>query len=151
MLEHMASTWNPEKSQISSGLKWSRPSGRIRRNKLGYYSGLAMLPNDVAIAWGTRASVGKAKKKKKQEGWELIPSKSGCSWVGIFQFFLTGELVGCSQCDVVIWICAIEGAQRHQTAFYWLSFRVAPRTLQLTPSRHAASLYSPSRAFDGIK
>lgn len=92
-LEHMASTWNHEKSHISPGLKWSRPSGRIRRNKLGYYSGLAVLPNDVVIAWGTGASVGKAKKKKKSEGgegWELIPGKSGCSWVGIFFVFFDG-------------------------------------------------------------
>lgn len=33
--------------------------GRISRNKLGYYSGLAIVPSDVVIASGTEASVGK--------------------------------------------------------------------------------------------
>ncbi|KAI3365611.1 hypothetical protein L3Q82_010693 [Scortum barcoo] len=39
-------------------------SVRISRNKLGYYSGLAVVPNDVVIASGTGASVGKAGEKK---------------------------------------------------------------------------------------
>lgn len=39
-------------------------SVRISRNKLGYYSGLAVVPNDVVIALGTGASVGKAGEKK---------------------------------------------------------------------------------------
>ena len=35
-----------------------------RRNKLGYYSGLAVVPNDVVNALGTGVSVGKAGEKK---------------------------------------------------------------------------------------
>lgn len=85
MLEHMASTWNHEKTQISSGLKWSRPSGRIRRNKLGYYSGLAVLPNDVAIAWGTGASVGKAKKNKKKA--RRVGADTKLEWLQLSVFF----------------------------------------------------------------
>lgn len=43
-----------------TGLK----SVKISRNKLGYYSGLAVVPNDVVSALGTGASVGKAGEKK---------------------------------------------------------------------------------------
>lgn len=39
-------------------------SVRISRNKLGYYSGLAVVPNDVVIALETGASVGKAGENK---------------------------------------------------------------------------------------
>lgn len=94
-LEHMASTWNHEKSHISPGLKWSRPSGRIRRNKLGYYSGLAVLPNDVVIAWGTGASVGKAKKKKKRQGRRRVGADTRQEWLQLsgdfFCFFWRGS------------------------------------------------------------
>lgn len=37
--------------------------GRRSRNKLGYYSGLAIVPSDVVIASGTEASVGKGGEK----------------------------------------------------------------------------------------
>lgn len=39
-------------------------SVRISRNKLGYYCGFSVVPNDVVVAFGTGASVGKAGEKK---------------------------------------------------------------------------------------
>lgn len=42
--------------------------------KLGYCSGLASVPNDVDIALGTGASVGK---KHKRSGWEPVPGEEG--------------------------------------------------------------------------
>lgn len=133
-LEHMASTWNHEKSHISPGLKWSRPSGRIRRNKLGYYSGLAVLPNDVVIAWGTGASVGKAKKKKKkareEKGGSWYQARVAAAEWGFFLFFFdrgVGWLqpMRCCHMDLSF----IQGAIRLVLLIvfpYWLSFCVAP-------------------------
>lgn len=71
-------------------------SVRIRRNKLGYYSGLAVVPNDVVIALGTGASVGKAGEKKG--GSRYQESVAEAEWD--FYSFLEGEWICC---DVGMW------------------------------------------------
>lgn len=60
-------------------MKQGPDSVRISRNKLGYYSGLAVVPNDVDIALGTGASVGKAREKK---GGSRYQESVGIFWTG---------------------------------------------------------------------
>ena len=56
-------------------------SVRISRNKLGYYSGLAVVPNDVVICLRDWGECGKS---RREEGWEPIPGEWSWSRVGFF-------------------------------------------------------------------
>lgn len=100
-------------------------SVRISRNKLGYYSGLAVVPNDVAIALGTGASVGKAGAKKGGSRYQ----ESVAEWD-----FLEGEYW--SRCDVGMWElhscrpAAVRQARFCMLILFFIAFHVVHWTAQ---------------------
>lgn len=130
-------------------------SVRISRNKLGYYSGLAVVPNDVVIALGTGASVGKAGEKKG--GSRYQESVAEAEWD-----FLEGEW---SHCDVGMWElhlrwpAAVKQACSCMLIPFSAAFYIAPLARLALPAVqgltlplfHTTSFYSSFYGFDGIK
>lgn len=64
-------------------MKWPQTPVRISRNKLGYYSGLAVVSNDVAAALGNGVSVGKERGRERVPGeWDWGGGEGRGRWWG---------------------------------------------------------------------